>query len=124
LLEGEKMEIKIIKSKKQYHTYLERMNEIFDAKKGTLEYDELDLLALVLEKYEEDKFPIKEPSPLEAIRFIMEQNNLSDEDLGKILKSRSRVTELFNGERKLALSHIRALHSELHIPAKTLIQEY
>ena len=124
MFKGEKMDIKIIKSKKQYHSYLERMNEIFDAKKGTLEYDELDLLALVLEKYEEDKFPIKEPSPLEAIRFIMEQNNLSDEDLGKILKSRSRVTELFSSKRKLALSHIRVLHSELHIPAKTLIQEY
>lgn len=118
------MDIKIIKTKKQYQIYLERMNEVFDAKKGTCEFDELDLLALVLEKYEEEKFPIKEPSPLDAIRFIMEQNNLSDDDLGKILNSRSRVTEIFKGTRKLALSQIRLLNTHLHIPAKTLIQEY
>ena len=118
------MDIKIIKSEKQYQTYLERMNEIFDAKKGTLEYDELELLALVLEKYEEEKFPIQEPNPLDSIRFVMEQNNLTNKDLGEIINSRSRVTEIFNGTRKLALSHIRLLHSHLHIPAKTLIQEY
>lgn len=118
------MDIKIIKSKKQYQIYLERMDEIFDAKKGTPEYDELDLLALVLEKYEAEKFPIKEPNPLDAIRFVMEQNNLSDDDLGKILNSRSRVTELFKGTRKLALSQIRLLNRHLHIPARTLIQEY
>lgn len=118
------MEIQIIKTKKQHKAYLERMNTIFDAKKGTPEFDELDLLALVLEKYEEENFSIEQPTPLDAIRFMMEQNNLTDDDLGKILKSRSRVSELFLGKRKLALSHIRLLHHHLHIPAKTLIQEY
>jgi len=118
------MEIKIIKTKKQYSAYLQRMREIFDAKDGTQEAEELDLLALVLEKYEDERFHIPEPHPIDAIRFMMEQNNLTDEDLGKILKSRSRVSEIFHGKRKLGLNHIRALNKALHIPADILIREY
>lgn len=118
------MTISIIKTEEQYRRYLKRMEAIFDAPEGTPEYDELDLLALVLEKYEEQHFPIPEPHPLDAIRFMMEQNNLTDEDLGKILNSRSRVSEIFNGKRKLGLSHIRKLTAALHIPADILIQDY
>ena len=76
------MEVKIIKTKKQYNEYLKRLNEIFDAKKGTPESDEFDLLALVIEKYEEEKYPIEEPHPIEAIKFMMEQNNIDDERNG------------------------------------------
>ena len=118
------MEIKIIKTKKQYQDYLNRMKEIFDAKKGTPEYDELDLLALVLEKYEEEKYPIAEPNPLDAIRFMMEQNGISENELGDIIKSRSRVSELFKGKRKLNLNHIRAINKHLNVPADILIKDY
>jgi len=118
------MDIKIIKSKRQYQEYLNRMKEIFDAKKGTQESDELDMLALVLEKYEEEKFPIEEPHPLDAIRFMMEQNDISDKDLGEILNGRARVTELFSGNRKLNLNQIRAINERLNVPAQILIKEY
>ncbi|MEO2050282.1 MAG: helix-turn-helix domain-containing protein [Allomuricauda sp.] len=118
------MEVKIIKTKKQYNEYLKRLNEIFDAKKGTPESDEFDLLALVIEKYEEEKYPIEEPHPIEAIKFMMEQNNIDDEQLGEIINSRSRVSELFSGTRKLNLNHIRAIHEKLRIPAEILIKEY
>ena len=118
------MEVKIIKTKRQYKAYLERMKEVFDAKEGTPESDELDLLALVLEKYEEDNFKIQEPHPIDAIRFMMEQNNLNDDDLGKIIKSRPRVSELFHRKRKLSLNHIRAINKELHVPADILIRDY
>ncbi len=118
------MDIKIIKNKRQYQEYLNRMKEIFDAKKGTQESDELDMLALVLEKYEEEKFPIKEPHPLDAIRFMMEQNDISDKDLGEILNGRARVTELFSGNRKLNLNQIRAINERLKVPAHILIKEY
>lgn len=118
------MKVTVIKSKKQYKAYLQRMLEIFDAKKGTPESDELDLLALVIEKYEEEQFEIPAPDPIEAITFIMEQNNLKDEELGRILNSRSRASEILNRKRKLSLNHIRLIKKELNISADVLIKDY
>lgn len=118
------MEISVIKTKKQYQQYLNRMQEIFDAKKGSPESDELDLLALVIEKYEEEKFHIPEPDPIEAIRFIMEQNGLSNKDLGKVLNSTSHTSEILNKKRKLNLKQIRILEKEFNIPAEILIRDY
>ncbi|MCR1025169.1 type II toxin-antitoxin system HigA family antitoxin [Cellulophaga baltica] len=118
------MKIEIIKSKAQYKKYLQRMHQIFDAKEGTPESDELDLLALVLEKYEEEKFHIPEPDPIEAIKFIMEQNELNDNDLAKILDSRSRASEILNKKRKLSITHIRKLRIGLNISADVLIKDY
>jgi len=118
------MKIGIIKTEAQYENYLNRMEQIFDAKEGTKEFEELDLLALVLEKYEEEKFSIPKPNPIAAIKFMMEQKGLNDNDLGKIINSRSRVSEIFQGKRKLTLSHIRSINKELNIPAEILIMDY
>ena len=118
------MEIKLIKSKKQYKQYLKRLNEIFDAKEGTPESDEFDLLALVIEKYEDEHYSIEEPHPIDAIKFMMEQNGISQSDLGKIINSRSRVSEIFSGTRKLTLNHIRAINERLQVPASVLIKKY
>jgi HTH-type transcriptional regulator/antitoxin HigA len=118
------MEISIIKNKKQYRAYLNRMNEIFHAREGTPEGEELDLLALVLEKYEDEHYPIDAPDPIEAIRFMMEQMGLDDNDLGKILSSRSRASEILNKKRKLSIAHIRKLTEHLKIPADVLIKDY
>ena len=118
------MEISIIKNEEQYKAYLDRMNEIFHAKEGAPESEELDLLALVLEKYEEEHYPIEAPDPIEAIHFMMEQMGLDDNDLGKILSSRSRASEILNRKRKLSIAHIRKLTEHLKIPADVLIQDY
>ena len=118
------MEIKTIKSEEQYKKYLSRMNAIFHAEEGSPESEELDLLALVLEKYEEEHYPIDAPNPIDAIRFIMEQMGLDDNDLGKILNSRSRASEILNKKRKLSIAHIRKLTEHLKIPADVLIQDY
>jgi len=118
------MEISIIKSEEKYRAYLSRMNEIFHAEEGTSEGEELDLLALVLEKYEEEHYPIEAPDPIEAIRFMMEQMGLNDNDLGKILSSRSRASEILSRKRKLSISHIRKLTEHLKIPADVLIKDY
>lgn len=118
------MEISIIKNEEQYRAYLDRMNEIFHAKEGTPESDELDMLALVLEKYEEEHYPIDAPDPIEAIRFMMEQMGLNDNDLGKILSSRSRASEILSRKRKLSISHIRKLTKHLKISADVLIKDY
>ncbi|MET3027251.1 DNA-binding protein [Flavobacterium sp. UW10123] len=118
------MNIKPIKTEHDYSLALERVNFLFDAKPDTAEGDELDILVTLIEKYEQIHYPIPEPDPIEAIKFMMEQNGLSDADLGIILNSRSRVSELFNRKRALTIKQIRVLTEALHIPASTLIKEY
>ncbi|HQE33186.1 MAG TPA: DNA-binding protein [Flavobacterium alvei] len=118
------MEIRPIKTEKDYNFALERVNTLFDAKPNTNEGDELDILVTLIEKYEQIHYPIPEPDPIEAIKFMMEQNGLSNADLGVILNSRSRVTEIFKRKRALTIRQIRLLNENLHIPASTLIKEY
>jgi len=118
------MDIKPIKTEHDYNLALERVNSLFDAKQDTIEGDELDILVTLIEKYEQIHYPIPEPDPIEAIKFMMEQNGLTHNDLGIILKSRSRVSELFSRKRALTIKQIRILNETLHIPAATLIREY
>ena len=118
------MEINPIKTEKDYDLALERINILFDAKPNTNEGDELDILVTLVEKYEQIHYPIPEPDPIEAIKFMMEQNGLTDADLGVILNNRSRVTEIFKRRRALTIKQIRVLTETLHIPASTLIKEY
>lgn len=118
------MQLKIIKSKKDYQNALERFKEVFQAKVGTNESDEADILALLIEQYEEQKFVIEAPSPIEAIKFRMEQQGLTNMDLAEILGYKSRVTDIFNGHRKLNLTMVRKLHEQLHIPLETLVRVY
>lgn len=118
------MEIRPIKTEQDYDLALARVNTIFDAKPNTDEGDELDILVTLIEKYEQINYPIPEPDPIEAIKFMMEQNGLTDADLGIILNSRSRVSEIFKRKRALTIKQIRVLTEVLHIPAATLIKEY
>lgn len=118
------MEIKPIKTEKDYDLALERVNILFDAKPNTNEGDELDILVTLIEKYELTHYQIPEPDPIEAIKFMMEQNGITDADLGVILNSRSRVSEIFKRKRALTIKQIRVLTEVLHIPASTLIKEY
>lgn len=118
------MEIHPIKTEKDYDLALERVNALFEAKPNTIEGDELDILVTLIEKYEQIHYPIPEPDPIEAIKFMMEQKGLTDADLGVILNSRSRVTEIFKRKRTLSIKQIRLLTENLHIPASTLIKEY
>jgi HTH-type transcriptional regulator/antitoxin HigA len=118
------MEINPIKTEKDYDLALGRINMLFDAKSNTKEGDELDILVTLVEKYEQIHYPIPEPDPIEAIKFMMEQNGLTDTNLGIILNSRSRVTELFKRKLALTIKQIRVLTETLHIPASILIKEY
>ena len=118
------MEIRPIKTEKDYDLALGRVNALFEAKINTNEGDELDILVTLIEKYEQIHYPIPEPDPIEAIKFMMEQIGLTDSDLGVILNSRSRVTEIFKRKRALTIRQIRLLTENLHIPASTLIKAY
>jgi len=118
------MKLKIIKTKKDYHASLERFEEIFSAKRGTKESDEADILSLLIRNYEDKNFIIDAPNPLEAIKFRMEQQGLTNQDLAKILGYKSRVSDIFRSNRKLNLKMIRKLNEELNIPLETLVKEY
>ena len=118
------MNIKPIKSKKDYEQALERLELIFDAKKGTENGDELEILGILIENYEELKFPIGFPDPVEAIKFRMEQLGYNQTDLANIVGLKSRASEILNRKRKLSLEMIRQIHDRLHIPTEVLIQAY
>ena len=118
------MQLKIIRSKKDYLACLERFEDIFQAKAGTRESEEADVLALLIQTYEDQHYIIKAPDPLKAIRFRMQQQGLTNNDLARILGFKSRVTDLFNGHRKLNLGMIRKIHRTLNIPLETLVKEY
>jgi HTH-type transcriptional regulator/antitoxin HigA len=118
------MNLKLIKTEKDYQKALKRLEIIFDAPKGTKEGDELELLGFIIEKYEEEHYPIEAPDPIEAIKFRMEQMGYKQKDLAKIIGYKGRVSEILNRERKLTLEMIRNLHKKLNIPLESLIQAY
>lgn len=116
--------ITIIKNKAQYEEYLKRFKNLFDCEEDSLEEQELEMLALVIEKYENENFHIPVSDPINTIKFLMEQNNMTRKDIAIILKSESRATEVLNKQRRLSLHHIRLINKKMRIPAETLIQEY
>jgi HTH-type transcriptional regulator/antitoxin HigA len=118
------MPLKILKTKKDYQQSLERFEKIFQAKSGSAESDEADVLALLIKDYEDKHYVIEAPSPIEAIKYRMEQQGLTNKDLAQILGFKSRVSDIFKKSRKLNLSMIRKLYEELHIPLETLVKEY
>ncbi len=118
------MKITPIKTEKDYQKALERLELVFDAKKGTEKGDELEILSILIDKYENEKFPIEMPDPIEAIKFRMEQMGLKQKDLVKLVGFKSRVSEIMNRKRKLTLDMIRKLNTTLHIPTDVLVQDY
>jgi len=118
------MNIKPIKTKKDYEQALARLEVIFEAKKGTPKGDELELLGMLVDNYENEKFPIGFPDPVEAIKFRMEQLGYTQTDLAKVVGLKSRASEILNRKRKLSLEMIRQIHDSLNIPTEVLIQAY
>ncbi len=118
------MNVKPIKTKKDYQKALSRLELIFDAKKGTKEGDELEILGILIDQYEKEYFPIGLPDPVEAIKFRMEQLGYTQADLAKVVGLKSRASEILNKRRKLSLDMIRQLHKKLNIPTDVLIQAY
>ena len=118
------MKIKPIKNKKDYEQAMERLEVIFDAKKGSELGDELEILGMLVENYENEKFSIDFPDPIEAIKFRMEQLGYNQTDLANIVGLKSRASEILNRKRKLSLEMIRQIHSSLNIPTEVLIQAY
>ncbi|MGI6393169.1 MAG: transcriptional regulator [bacterium] len=117
------MEVKIIKNEKDYKAALARIDELFDIPEGHPQEDELELLYMLVEKYEEENYKIEMPDPIEAIKFRMEQSGMNRKDLAKYIGSLSKVSEVLNRKRPLSLAMIRALHEGLGIPAEVLLKD-
>lgn len=115
------MHPKLIKTNRDYKAALAHIEALMD--EPSPDEDELELWAVLVEKYEDERFPIAAPDPIEAIRFRMEQEELTPADLQLYLQSKSKVSEVMNRKHPLSLSMIRALHGGLKIPAEVLLQE-
>ncbi len=114
--------IKAIKTEKDYNAALSRLENIFDSMPGTKTGDEAEVIMILISDYERIHYPIEAPTPVEAIKFRMEQMNLQQKDLAKYFGSTSRVSEILNGKRALTIDMIAALHHGLGIPLASLIK--
>jgi HTH-type transcriptional regulator/antitoxin HigA len=115
------MKPKVLKTERDHKAALAHVEQLMT--RSAPDEAELELWSLLVEKYEEERFPIATPDPIEAIRFRMEQAGLAPADLQPYLQSKSKVSEVMNRKRPLSLSMIRALHRGLQIPAEVLVQE-
>ncbi len=110
------MNIKLIKTEADYQIALKRLDEIFDAKIGTLESDEADLLGLMIDEFEKKHYQIDAPDPIEAIKIRMEEMQLKQVDLADVIGGKNRVSEVLNRKRKLTLEMIRNLKKKIKSP--------
>lgn len=118
------MKIAPIRNEKDYQRALDRLEVIFDAKKETEQGDELEILSILVDNYENENFPIGMPDPIEAIKFRMEQMGMKQKDLAEVVGFKSRVSEILNRKRKLTLEMVRKLNTTLRIPTEVLVQDY
>ncbi|HAH25520.1 MAG TPA: hypothetical protein DCL77_17480 [Prolixibacteraceae bacterium] len=121
------MKTKIIKTEEEYNEACARIYSLINNSKDPIETDspegeELELLSLLVEKYEQEFYPIVAPDPIEAIKFRMEQMNLKQADIAPMFGGKTRISEVLNGKRPLSLKMITLLHEYLGIPLESLIR--
>ncbi len=115
------MKLKPIKNDRELNRALKRIDELWGAKPNTPKGDELDVLMLLVEKYEDEHYAIPASDPIEAIKFLMDQNNLLHKDLVPYIGTSGRVSEVLSRKRNLTLAMIKKLHEGLKIPYECLI---
>lgn len=118
------MNIKPIRSEKDYDLTLKRVESLMDAKFGSDDFDELEILTTLVENYEAKHYAIDTPDPIEAIKFRMEQEGLRQKDLVVIFGNKVRVSEILNKKRRLTLDMIRNINQDLDIPFESLLNKY
>ena len=118
------MDIKPIRTEQAYRVALEEIERLMDAEPDTPDGDRLDVLATLVEAWEEKHVPIEEPDPIEAIQHCMEAMGMSRKDLESMIGGRNRVSEVLSRKRPLTINMIRRLSERMHIPAGVLIRPY
>lgn len=116
-------DIKPIRSKRDYEAALKAAEELMSAKRNSAEGDALDVLVTLIEAYEAKHFPLDLPDPVEAIKFVMEQRDLTVKDLVPYIGQPNRVYEVLNRKRPLTMAMVWKLHKGLGIPAESLIKQ-
>jgi HTH-type transcriptional regulator/antitoxin HigA len=114
--------VRPIRTEKDYEVALKEVERLWGAKNGTPDGDRLDVLATLIESYEDKHFPMDPPDPIEAIKFRMEQQGMTRKDLDPLIGTRTRVAEVLNRRRGLSIQMIRRLHKTLGISAEVLIR--
>lgn len=114
-------DIKPVRSQDDYERAMAEVESLWGAPAGTAKGDRLDVLATLIDAYEREHFPIEAPTPVEAIKFRMEQQGLTRKDLESVIGSRGRIAEVLSGKRQLSVAMIRRLRDQLNIPADALI---
>lgn len=120
----ETLAIKPVRTEADYERALKDIETLMDARPGTPEGDELDVLATLVEAFEAEHHPIESPDPIALIEFAMEQRGADRADLEPIIGSRGRVSEVLNRKRPLTIAMIRNLKDEWGLPADVLVQPY
>lgn len=115
------MNIKPIKTERDYQSALKEIDKLWDAKPNTPRGDKLEILATLVEAYEQKHYPIGPPDPIEAIKFRMEQMGLTQSDLAEAMGGKNRVSEVLNRKRNLTMKMVRELHKRFNIPADSLM---
>ena len=118
------MKIRPIKTERDYELALARLEQIFDAKPNSIEGDEAEVWAMLIDNYEKIHFPIEAPGPIEAIKIRMEEMNLKQKDLVGVIGGKSRVSEVLNKKKKLTVDMIHELEKLLDISASVLVNPY
>ena len=118
------MKIKLIKTDAEYEQALKRLEKIFEAKQGTPESDEAEILGMLIDEYEKKHYPIEAPDPIEAIKIRMEEMQLKQADMVEIIGGKSRVSEVLNRKRRLTVKMIRNITKRLNISPNVLINDY
>jgi len=114
------MDIKPIRTEQDYNEALKKIDYLMDFEEETSEFDELDVLATLVESYEEKHYKIDAPDPITAIKFRMEQEGLKQKDLASALGDETRVARVLSGKRKLTVEMIKNLHYQFKIPFESL----
>ncbi|VVN83720.1 helix-turn-helix domain-containing protein [Pseudomonas fluorescens] len=117
------MNIKPIRNDEDLTLAFARIEQLWGAALGSPEGDELEILALLVEKYEDEHFPIPPSDPIEAIKFRMDQQGLTARDLEAFIGPSGRVSEVLNRKRPLSLRMIKRLHDGLRIPYESLLAD-
>ncbi len=115
------MNIKPIRNDDDLRAAFKRLERVYQAKEGIPAADEMKILVTLIEAYEQKHFPVGMVDPVEAIKFRMEQQGLTQKDLEPYIGSSGRVSEVLNRKRRLSLQMVQRLHDGLHIPYESLL---
>jgi HTH-type transcriptional regulator/antitoxin HigA len=113
----------VLRTEEEYEAAIAEIERLLDegSEEGTEAFDRLELLSVLVEHYEEERYPMEAVSPQEAVSFMLEQKGMARAELEEVMGGKSRVSEFFSGKRELSKTQVEVLHRELGIPADILL---